>query len=92
MINPKSKILPRYHYAFCARQAVFTLILNNRLYDYVVQKGILKAEQGGFRKMHGTVNSIFILLLSLGCINAVVPSAGAVETGDKDRAILQLHT
>ena len=29
---------------------------------------------------------------SLGCINAVVPSAGAGETGDKDRAILQFHT
>ena len=25
------------------------------------QKGILKAEQRGFRKMHGTVNSIFTL-------------------------------
>ena len=29
---------------------------------------------------------------SLGCINAVVPSAGAVETGDNNRAILQFHT
>ena len=27
----------------------------------MVQKGILKAEQGGFRKMHGTVESIFTL-------------------------------
>ena len=27
----------------------------------MVQKGILKAEQGGFRKMHGTVDSIFTL-------------------------------
>ena len=26
-----------------------------------VHKGILKVEQGGFRKMHGTVDSIFIL-------------------------------
>ena len=40
---------------------LFTSILFNRLYDYVVQKGILKAEQGGFRKMHGTVDSIFTL-------------------------------
>ena len=40
---------------------LFTSILNNRLYDYMVQKGILKAEQGGFRKMHGTVDSIFSL-------------------------------
>ena len=40
---------------------IFTSILNNRLYDYMVQKGILKAEQGGFRKMHGTVDSIFTL-------------------------------
>ena len=31
---------------------LFTLILNNPLYDYMVQKGILKAEQGGFSKMH----------------------------------------
>ena len=28
----------------------------------------------------------------LGCINAVVPSAGAVETGNKNRAIVQFHT
>ena len=27
----------------------------------MVQKGILRAEQGGFRKMHGTVDSIFTL-------------------------------
>ena len=27
----------------------------------MVQKGILKAEQGGLRKMHGTVDSIFTL-------------------------------
>ena len=40
---------------------LFTSILNNRLYDYMVQKGILKAEQGGFRKMHGTVDIIFTL-------------------------------
>ena len=40
---------------------IFSSILNNRLYDYMVQKGILKAEQRGFRKMHGTVDSIFIL-------------------------------
>ena len=40
---------------------LFTSILNNRLYDYMVQKGILKAEQGGFRKMHDTVDSIFTL-------------------------------
>ena len=40
---------------------IITSILNNRLYDYMVQKGILKAEQRGFRKMHGTVDSIFTL-------------------------------
>ena len=40
---------------------LFASILNNRLYNYMVQKGILKAEQGGFRKMHGTVDSIFTL-------------------------------
>ena len=40
---------------------IITSILNNQLYDYMVQKGILKAEQRGFRKMHGTVNSIFTL-------------------------------
>ena len=45
----------------CALGKLFTSILNNRLYDYMVQKGILKAEQGGFRKMHGTVDSIFTL-------------------------------
>ena len=40
---------------------LFTSILNNRLYDYMVQKGILKAEQRCFRKMHSTVDSIFTL-------------------------------
>ena len=40
---------------------LFTSILTNRLYNYMVQKGILRAEQGGFRKMHGTVDSIFTL-------------------------------
>ena len=44
-----------------ALSKLFTSILNNRLYDYMVQKGIWKAEQGGFRKMHGTVDSIFTL-------------------------------
>ena len=38
---------------------IFSSILNNRLYDYMVQKGILKAEQRGFRKIHGAVDSIF---------------------------------
>ena len=40
---------------------LFTSILTNPLYNYMVQKGTLKAEQGGFRKMHGTVDSIFTL-------------------------------
>ena len=40
---------------------LFTSILNNWLYTYIAQKGILKAEQGGFRKMPGTVDSIFTL-------------------------------
>ena len=40
---------------------LFTSIFNNRLYDYMVQKGILEAQQGGFRKMHGIVDSIFTL-------------------------------
>ena len=40
---------------------LFTSILSNQLYDYMVQKGILKAEQRRFRKMHGTVDSIFTL-------------------------------
>ena len=38
---------------------LFTSILSNQLYDYMVQRGILKAGQGRFRKMHGTVDSIF---------------------------------
>ncbi len=40
---------------------VFTSIMNNRLYNHLVKKGILKPEQGGFRKNHGTADSIFIL-------------------------------
>ena len=39
-----------------------TAILNNGQYDYIVQKGILKAEEGGFRKMHGTVENILFYL------------------------------
>ena len=40
---------------------LFTSILNNRLFDHMVQKGNLKAEQGGFGKMQGTGVSIFPL-------------------------------
>ena len=40
---------------------LFTSILNDRLYDYMTKKGVLKVEQGGFKKRHGTVDSIFIL-------------------------------
>ena len=40
---------------------IFSSILNNRPYDYMVQKGILTAEQSGFKKMHGTVDSIITL-------------------------------
>ena len=40
---------------------LFASILNNRLYDYPDQKWILKAQQDGFRKMHGKVDSIFTL-------------------------------
>ena len=41
-----------------ALSKLFTSILNNRLYDYMVQKRILKAEQRGFRKMHETVDQL----------------------------------
>ena len=57
MIDPKLKITE----VSLALGKIFTSILNNGLYDFMVQKGILKAEQRGFRKMHGTVNSIFTL-------------------------------
>ena len=57
----QSRKLPRYHFTLCARQDLYQSILNNRLYDYMVQKGILQAEQRCFRKMHGTVDSIFTL-------------------------------
>ena len=40
---------------------LFTSILNDRLYHYMTKKGILKVEQGGFKKRHGTVDSIFTL-------------------------------
>ena len=43
---------------------LFTSILNNRLYDYMVQKaqkGILKAKKGGFRKMHGETRRLIFL-------------------------------
>ena len=43
-----------------ALDKLLTSILNDRLYDYMTKKGVLKAE-GGFKKRHGTVDSIFIL-------------------------------
>ena len=57
MIDPKSKITE----VSLALGKIFKSILNNQLYDYMLQKGILKAEQRGFREMHGTVDSIFTL-------------------------------
>ena len=35
--------------------------MNNRLCDYLIEKGISTPEQCGFRKKHGTQDSIFIL-------------------------------
>ena len=60
MIDPKSKIT-EVSLCFSALGKIFTSVLNNRLHEYMVQKGILKAEQCCFRKMHGTIDSIFTL-------------------------------
>ena len=46
---------------YCHRSANYSHLLKNRLYAYATKKGILKDEHGGFRKMHGTVDSISIL-------------------------------
>ena len=35
--------------------------MNSRLCDYLIEKGIITPEQCGFRKKHGTQDSIFIL-------------------------------
>ena len=41
---------------------LFTSILNDQFYDYMIKKGILKAEQVGFKKKgQGPVDSIFML-------------------------------
>ena len=41
---------------------LFTSILNDQFYDYMTKKGILKAEQVGFKKKgQGPVDSIFML-------------------------------
>ena len=40
---------------------IFTSIMNSRLCDYLIEKGIITPEQCGFRKKHGTQDSIFIL-------------------------------
>ena len=40
---------------------IFTSIMNNRLCDYLTEKGIIPPEQCCFRKKHGTEDSIFIL-------------------------------
>ena len=34
--------------------------MNNKLCDYLIEKGIITPEQCGFRKKHGTQDSIFI--------------------------------
>ena len=57
----QSRKLLRYHFAFCARQAVYINPQQSTVRLHMVQKGILKAEQGDFRKMHGTVDSILTL-------------------------------
>ena len=50
----KKKIVENYRVItlLSALGKLFTRILNSRLHKYMVKKGILKAEQGGFRKMH----------------------------------------
>ena len=40
---------------------IFTSIMNNRLCDYLIEKGIITPDSCGFRKKHGTQDSIFIL-------------------------------
>ena len=40
---------------------IFTSIMNNRFCDYLIEKGIITAEQCGFPKKHGTQDSIIIL-------------------------------
>ena len=44
-----------------AMAKIFTSIINNRLCDYLIEKGIITQQQCGFRKKHGTQDSIFIL-------------------------------
>ena len=41
---------------------LFTTIINDRLYKYLSDNEVLKPEQGGFRKEHGTVDNIYIYL------------------------------
>ena len=68
---------------------LFTSILSNRLYNYMVQKGILKAEQGRFRKMHGTVDSIFTLktLIDKNVKSKPEKHGNALSTLDKPSTI-----
>ena len=40
---------------------LFTSVLNERLYDHLVNEGIMRKEQGGFRKNHSTTDSMFSL-------------------------------
>ena len=35
--------------------------MNNRLSDYLIEKGIITSEQSGLQRKHGTQDSIFIL-------------------------------
>jgi len=44
---------------------LFTSILNQRLYSYLVNDGIIKHEQLGFRKKHSTIDGIFLLKNSI---------------------------
>ena len=40
---------------------IFTSLMNNRLCDYLIEIGIITQQQCGFRKKHGTQDSILIL-------------------------------
>ena len=40
---------------------LFTSILNTRLYEFLIENEHIKKEQGGFRKKHSTIDSIYTL-------------------------------
>lgn len=67
---------------------LFAAILNNRLIEYVEDRGILGEEQGGFRPNRSTSDQIFILKLPDAVVGKAFVLCSLVLLGGWDRALV----